>query len=232
MRHIVISPHMDDAVLSAAAFLLRLKAREVDIIVITVFTGFGAGPISWDSRKYLLKSGCLTRNSFARKRREEDRAAMKRLGVDFRHLEYVDGGFRTDPSGRLLYPSHAALFSGEVRSEDGVLMDRLYADIKGISKPSDILCAPLGVGKHADHLIIHRVVGRLGNAAVYWLDQPYAYQSETVLDLSGYRETARIPHDPRKNRVIGCYRSQVNQLYPRGIPSLDEVFYKTARGHR
>lgn len=81
MRHVFISPHLDDAVLSAGDLIAGLLKDGEKVRIITVFTDFGAGPMHLNARRYVFESGALTVHSFKRLRLIEDRRAMEKLGV-------------------------------------------------------------------------------------------------------------------------------------------------------
>jgi LmbE family N-acetylglucosaminyl deacetylase len=79
-RVVVVSPHLDDAVLSLGAAIARAARSGARVEVLTVFAGDPASdrPANeWDR-----KSGFGTEGEAARRRREEDRAACARLGAE------------------------------------------------------------------------------------------------------------------------------------------------------
>jgi len=225
MRHIFLSPHMDDAILSAGNHILTLIKGKKQVSVITVFTGFGTRPISWDTQKYLLKSGFFRLRSFERARHAEDIRAMDALHVPYTHMDLIDGGFRKNTDNTFLYPTHTHLFSGTIARKDMHLIRTVKKTLSPLIKHSDILYAPLGIGNHADHIIVNRVAHTLPNKTYYWLDQPYAQEANTN-QQHGYTEAFRVPHQKKKESIIGYYQSQIRQLYPNGIPPIDEVFFE------
>src|ERR1700759_4663582 len=85
-RIVVISPHLDDAVVSLGATLRRAVEAGARVQVVTVF---GCEPSSttaaddWDR-----KSGFATEGEAARKRRDEDRDACSILGVTPRWFDF------------------------------------------------------------------------------------------------------------------------------------------------
>jgi len=217
---------MDDAVLSSGSYILTLLNKKKDVQIITVFTSFGSRPISWGAQKYLMKSGFSRLDSFTKARKNEDMNSMHMLDIPFVHLEFIDGGFRKDSKEKFFYTTFDYLCSGKVPHEDVRLIPAIKKTLtSSLIHASDILYTPLGIGNHADHIIVNRVAQTLPNKTYYWLDQPYAWKAK-INQQYGYKETFRVPHQKKKEEVLSCYRSQIWQLYPHGIPKIDEVFFE------
>lgn len=225
MRHVFLSPHMDDAVFSAGNLLLQLIKERKDVLVITLFTSFGARPISWDAQKYLFRSGFFRMSSFASARKKEDVKAMSMLGVSHTHLDFIDGGFRRDNRGNLLYPTFDQLFSGAVNPSDIKIMQIMKRTLQSLIHKSDILYAPVGVGNHADHLITNRIARTFSNKTYFWIDQPYAENKKNIFADGKYKKAFSVKHNRHKDRLIRCYTSQTRHLYPHGVPNINEVFF-------
>ncbi len=87
MTTLVVSPHLDDAVLSAGLFLLT----EPGAVVATVMAGHpGPGVLSdWDRA-----CGFVDGDDPVARRRDEDRAALAILGARPHHLEFLDQPYR------------------------------------------------------------------------------------------------------------------------------------------
>ena len=244
MKHVFVSPHMDDAVLSAGDYILELKRKGQKVFVVTVFTEFGKEPISLRNRKYLYNSGFLNLRRFSNQRKEEDKEAMKKLGVEYFHLGIIDGTFRKREDASLLanalaylgigkkfiYPTRKALFSGKISPLDKPLLQKIYLKLKERTNKSGILYCPLGIGNHADHLIIREVVSCFPNQKYYWLDQPYiswkGRQKQLELLQNKFRKSFVVEKNPQKKEVVKCYSSQVNGLFPDGIKFKKEAFYE------
>ncbi len=225
MRHIFLSPHMDDAVLSAGNYMLQLLKNRKEIMTIAVFTSFGSRPISLNAQIYLIKSGFFSLHSFAKKRKEEDINAMRFLHTPYTHLDYIDGAFRKTTKGTHIYPTFRKLFSGIITHEDEKHMQTWRRKIMSFCKKTDIIYAPLGIGNHADHIIVNRIAQTLPNKIYFWLDQPYAHD-KNIYQHKGYQEVFRIPHQIKKESLQNEYRSQIKLIYSRRIPTIDEVFFE------
>lgn len=226
MRHVFLSPHMDDAVLSAGSLILTLIKEKKHVVIVTVFSNFGKRPISFPAQKYIFRSGCIRLSTFSEKRKGEDQKAMDLLGIPCKYLMYVDGGFRKNPQGKLLYPTFNELFSGTISFYDKKLLKKLEKDILACVRKPDIIYAPLAVGNHADHILVNRIAKTLPNITYYWLDQPYGWEKRIPLHVAGYNEVFRLSHKKEKKKILSCYPSQIKLLYPKGIPFIDEVFFE------
>lgn len=224
MRHVFISPHLDDAVLSAGDLIVQLLKRGEKIRIITVFTDFGTGPMHWSARRYVFDSGALTTPGFQRLRLEEDKRAMETLGVgDYHYLNFTDAYFRLRSTGVkwawlgikscFLYPDSPALFSGRIDENDNRLLPAISGKIKRLLLPGDIVYGPLGVGGHVDHIIVNQAVKKLTAAKkYYWLDLPYAVKPEFNGNLEkikrDYRLKFRSETTKIKYRALEQYSSQ------------------------
>ena len=147
-RVVVVSPHLDDAVLSAFGLLTEANSATV----ITVFAGIPDDSVPSGEYDRLTRSDSPRARMHAR--REEDVRVLGGLGVGHIHLDFFDHPYRTaDPQ-----PAEVA------RVIAAVLPDH------------DTLVIPAAIGAHQDHVLAREaallllVVGvRLAMA-----DLPYA----------------------------------------------------------
>jgi len=159
-----LSPHIDDVVFSCPASLISDHMAKTSVLVVTVF---GQYP-----------------NVIAQqKRRQEESVASHKGGYDFILGEFCDAPCR-DPRLR----NFRGIF-GEMASRDHALIDNVSIWLKDIidrSNPRTIL-APLGVGRHIDHRLVHTAVKNILHKSldVWWYeDRPYAFaDSATELRL-------------------------------------------------
>lgn len=146
---VVVSPHFDDAVFSLGGLFQGSVPR---LRVVTLCAG-EPGPSllsSWDAR-----SGFASGAEAARRRRNEDRAACRLLGVEALHLPFADFPY-TGP-----------------KSVDAVI-DALRGCLAGAAR----IWAPLGIGAHPDHLAARDAVLQLvlesSADLLLYADAPYA----------------------------------------------------------
>jgi LmbE family N-acetylglucosaminyl deacetylase len=195
----VISPHLDDGVLSCGDLL----ADHPGSVVVTAFAGHPpAYPprTSWDER-----AGFDPGADVVAARRREDARALAELGASPRWLDFPDTQYGAKPSRR-------------------DLADALTAALDDISP--DIVVAPLGLF-HDDHILTGDaaldVLGRrLSWRWLLYADAIYRGLPDLVerrvqaLGASGITLCAapalREPAGERKRRAIACYVSQVRAL--------------------
>jgi LmbE family N-acetylglucosaminyl deacetylase len=202
-RLVIVSPHLDDAVLSCG----QLLAGRRGAFVVTVMAGVPADcqqPTDWDRR-----SGFGSAPTAMRARRHEDAVALSTLDAGWLWLEYLDGQYDSQRP----------------------TVDEL-ADSLDRALPSEAeLLGPLGLG-HADHrltgdafeVVAQRRLRRDQRCAVY-ADEPYHHLDRgasargRLLELRehGLRPIRRRAVSPArrraaKARALAAYRSQIGAL--------------------
>jgi LmbE family N-acetylglucosaminyl deacetylase len=165
-RIVAVSPHLDDAVFSAGGTLARLAAAGHDVHVVTVFTGSVPAPTGF-ALACQTDKGLAPDVDYMALRREEDAAALHRLGVRGEHLGLLEAPHRG-------YDSPAALFAGRHAGDDvaPAIADTLAPFLDG----ADLVLAPQSVGDHVDHQVVTAVVAALADPdrTAWWRDTPYA----------------------------------------------------------
>lgn len=226
-RILVVSPHLDDAALGCCDHLLEWREAGSEVRVVTVFTSFDS-PVVPEHQRQLMRLWNIDSVQQLRQRRvQEDVLAMRQLGVEWMHLEWVDAAFRTSGE-RLLYPSIRELLDGVLHASDANLIQSLsealqrYADY-------DLVLVPLTVGQHVDHVIARQAVDFAFEPARrrYYVDYPYAmnprrWNRAQLSTLFRARKSIRWT-SRRKRAVLECYETQMPLLFrrkPRWFPEL------------
>ncbi|PCC73668.1 N-acetylglucosaminyl deacetylase, LmbE family [Nannocystis exedens] len=152
MTVLVVSPHLDDAVLSLPAWLAA-RARVERVVVATVFSEGDAGYPA---------------------RRAEDVAALSRLGAEPLHLGLLDA-----PERRGLPRSFRALVLGEVDAVDAAVVAR--AIVAAVTRVApEVVLLPLGVGEHLDHRVVQAAHASVAGRVGFYEDRPYALVRHAV----------------------------------------------------
>ncbi|GAA1717661.1 hypothetical protein GCM10009745_78030 [Kribbella yunnanensis] len=207
---LVVSPHLDDAVLSAGATIAALTGQGVDVTVCTVFAGAATPPYSEFARQFHAMCG-LGDDAVAR-RRQEDLEATEILGARSLHLPFLDSIYRQDEIG-----SFAALFEAPT---DAVLVEQIAQAIHksfGDEWPAELwTCAAFG--DHVDHRITREAVARVAREhnlkLVLWEDFPYAAGQAYSADGQPATVPAVTPaHLQQKLEAVARYPSQLAMLY-------------------
>lgn len=219
-----IAPHPDDIALSIGATLSFHSATGERVHTLTLFAADPpAAPPDTPIVRELHARWGVGSNPFAA-RREEDRAALQKIGadrIDFAPLH--DAIYRTDAEGQALYPTGESIF-GAVHPDDPAIaaLDALPIDTHELTH----LYVPLGVGGHVDHIIAREwgIRYALQNRKVmllFYEDYPYAEQPYALDNLlGGFRyilESLSFRVRPldidRKIEAIRCYESQLNTFW-------------------
>lgn len=194
----ILSPHLDDAVLSC--WHLLGSQREVTVVnVCTAAPETGASDAFWDQ----LSDGHHPVERM-RVRRAEDEAALARAGRSAHYLGFIDFQYTglTPPLGALVQR------------------------ILGIVPPGTELHAPAGLGVHPDHLAVRSAgveLEALGFALRFYAELPHAlrpgwlerlarapaYAGLAAGDLVASRHRLDDAALAAKLRAVGEYRSQL-----------------------
>jgi LmbE family N-acetylglucosaminyl deacetylase len=203
-RVVVVSPHLDDAVLSLAATIARATRSGAHVDVLTVFAGDPASDTpagGWDSR-----GGFATEGEAATARRAEDREACSIIGAEPAWLPFGDGDYA---QGRDRGEVSAAVV-GIVAGADAVLVPGFP-----LTNPDHAWLAELLLGQALP-------CARVG----LYAEQPYRYMvrgERRRLDVPG-QISLRVPPGVEwtyparssdlllKRRAILAYQSQVALL--------------------
>ena len=232
-RIFVVSPHLDDGVLSVGGLIEKAVANGADVVVATAFTAdtpVGAAISPLASELHALWD--LGPNPFAH-RRTEDVAAVAALGARPLHGQLLDALYRTDQGGNALYPTRQSLFSEPSGRDDiGEALFHLFDTWINELSP-DLVLSPLGVGRHVDHTLTTNAVRRLAMARpttfALYEDMPYAtglfpVGAPDTVDAALKRTSWQvigsqvIPVDlPGKLNAIEAYASQIADIFPNGL---------------
>jgi len=236
----VISPHLDDAILSCGAFMAHLAGR-CPVTVVTVFTA--ASPHRWSvsARRQMRSSGMSDPERFFEQRRAEDRTVLAELGATAVHLGLPDALFRRvraapggmpGTAGRPAYPVFRFdAARGRIAPADAGLDAEVAGRLTAVAGVAGarLILAPLGVGRHVDHLIARAAARRLGQRVVYYSDFPYALGAAP--DPGFVRRASLAPepwlHGRAANAArIAGYQTQFRGLFPDGVvPTRPEAYW-------
>jgi LmbE family N-acetylglucosaminyl deacetylase len=226
--HVYVSPHLDDVALSCGGRVWQQVQAGDRVLVVTVFAGVpdANGPLSpFAARLHALWN--LSADAPATRRRE-DADALARLGADGVYWPYLDCIYRR-VLGDLAYASEEALF-GEMHPAEGELVDELADRLADLPlEPGGSIHAPMGIGHHVDHRIVHRAAGRVERPVMYYEDYPYAEDPEAVQEALGsipwHLERETLSEEALEARIaaIACYDSQFVMLGWAGAPQMAEA---------
>ncbi len=233
MLVLAISPHLDDAVLSAGGRLGQLGAEGADVRVYTVFAGIAGPPFSPAARG-LHDLWSLGDQDVVRHRRAEDRTALELLGAAPIHGPFLDGVYRRTADGRWLVDEKGQLLAQA--PDERQLREDVSAAVRDLVRELDpalvLTCA--AVGSHIDHVLARdAVLSAVTDRRVEcWEDMPYGQRRPLPTPERHLRLAAPYPVVVEraswraKLAAVDCYRSQHRMLWPRDPevgPRFDEA---------
>jgi LmbE family N-acetylglucosaminyl deacetylase len=215
-RRLVVSPHLDDGVLSCGGALAAWAAAGERPAVVTVCAGRPCQPLTDFARFQHARWGEL--DDLVGWRRAEDARALALLGATPGWLEVPDSIYRGER-----YTSEAAIF-GEIAPDERALSERIADQLAALwqTTAGALLYLPLGLGGHVDHRLVVAAGQRLaaaGRPVVWYEDFPYAMRSggrQQLAVLTAHRWPYRLPIEAvleRKIAAIAAYASQVPVLF-------------------
>jgi len=204
-RVVIVSPHLDDAVLGCANFM----AAHEGAVVVTVFAGNPPAYPADPMRKWDVQSGFSPGDDVMEVRRHEDDAALALLDATPLHLEFVEHTY--NPGDRPVAPE--------------LLADALVPALQSLD-PTLVL-APFGLA-NPDHDVTHRACMRardaLGERVSFWCYEDNGYKHIpgmlawriSTLFRQGIWPTPVCPTtdvtEKRKQAAIACYPTQMLAL--------------------
>lgn len=192
---LVLSPHLDDAVLSAGQFL----AGRHDCDVVTIFAG---DPSDLDQlTPYDEKCGFKDARDAMAIRRQEDEEALGLLYANPIHWSFIDNQYNEE--------------------QQRVCKDDIHDLIRyqeAIGDPYEFILAPLGLG-HPDHEVVadllNEMLDEIEMPVYVWEDLPLrVIEPELVqprLNKFDITKRANVGTGPiaDKIRALSCYKSQI-----------------------
>jgi LmbE family N-acetylglucosaminyl deacetylase len=203
-RVVIVSPHLDDAVLSCGGFM----SVHPGVMVVTVFAG---NPVAYPSpmRLWDVQSGFGPDDDVMEVRRGEDRAALAVLDATPVHLDFIEHSY--NEGDRPVAPE---------------LIGSALADALRALDPTLVL-APFGLA-NPDHDVTHRgcmqARDEIDGSTAWWLYEDMGYKH--IPGMLAWRVSSLfrralwptpvcppVDHtDHRKAAAVACYPSQLLAL--------------------
>jgi len=172
MRWIYLSPHLDDAVLSAGGFIYD-QTNSGNPVEIWSFMAGVPSDTEYSPFAQVLhyQWGFSTAEETFLARRAEDKLAASLVGATTVHFDFMDCIYRRDENGE--WPYYEISLPPHEMDAD---LPRQIADvISPRLKPDDKLICQLSVGSHVDHVLVRQAAELLGRDLVYDIDVPYIF---------------------------------------------------------
>ena len=170
MRWIYLSPHLDDAILSAGGLIFEQTRSGIPVEIWTFMCGYPPNGDYSPFAELLHKLwGFSSAEETVRERREEDRRAAAVVGAQVAHFDFLDCIYRRGSNGEWLYSD----ISVPPHPEDADIPERIAETINARLQPGDVLVCQLAVGSHVDHVLVRQGAERVGRSLLYDIDIPY-----------------------------------------------------------
>ena len=191
MRWIYLSPHLDDAILSAGGLIYEQADSGLPVEIWTVMCGYPpAEEVSMFAEEQHQQWGFATAVEAMSARREEDRNAAALTGAQVTHFDFLDCIYRRGANDDWLYSDIWV----QPHTEDAQLPGQIAEAIAMRLNPDDVLVTQLAVGSHVDHVIVRQAAELLGRPLLYDIDIPYMlYKPEEFAPKSvGMKESTHF----------------------------------------
>jgi LmbE family N-acetylglucosaminyl deacetylase len=216
--HVYLSPHLDDAALSCGGAIARHTSAGAHVLVVTLCTAAPAPntPLGRFAHDHHLMWGLAPERAMAERQREDD-LALDRLGADTYRAGMLDAIYRMPEA----YTDNSTLFGTPAAGDPlSYSAHQLVAALQRRA-PSATFYAPLGVGNHVDHQIIHIAAREaIGPALAFYEDFPYVLSPEAFERRLGALAQRFVPSTitidttlTRKIGAISAYTSQLGSLF-------------------
>jgi hypothetical protein len=227
-RIVVLSPHLDDAVLSTGGLLAHLAERNVRVEVINFFTA-GSSLLSPLTTRLLEKSKTANAEAYFAARKAEDEAVFQTLHITVKHLNLTDSAWRTTQDGQPLYRS---IFD-PVSDQDKIIVEKAKLLIRNLIDESTLVIAPLARGRHVDHVLTRETATTLQAPIIFYTDYPYVLNHPNEDAFIANKQLAGLEYHgactTKKNLIAGYSTQEMSFLDKREVlPLVHEVYYFAA----
>jgi LmbE family N-acetylglucosaminyl deacetylase len=179
MRWIYLSPHLDDAVLSAGGLIYEQTRSGLPVEIWTFMCGYAPpGAVSSFAQLQHAQWGFSSAEETTRVRRQEDNIAASIVGARVVHFDFLDCIYRRGASGEWLYDDIYV----SPHPEDAGIPAQIAETISARLQPEDVLVCQLSVGSHVDHILVRQGAELLGVPLRYDIDVPYIFYKPQELD--------------------------------------------------
>lgn len=235
MRWIYISPHLDDAALSAGGLIYEQTKSGLPVEIWTMTCGLPPGDeVSPFAEALHSQWGFSSTEEAVRLRRAEDEKAASLLGAKTVHFDFLDCIYRRGQGGEWLYPMDVFV---PPLAEEAELPSQIASALSARLKPDDVVVCQFGLGRHVDHILVRRAAELLERPLLYDVDIPYLFTNPTELgpNTAGMKESAHTVTEAGLGawqEAILAYSSQFSGLFDSPDQMRDSIrnYWRDKRG--
>jgi LmbE family N-acetylglucosaminyl deacetylase len=210
MRWIYLSPHLDDAVLSAGGLIYEQTKAGIPVEIWTFMCGYPPeGEFSPFAHLLHAQWGFSSAEETVRERRAEDAHAAGILGAKTVHFDFLDCIYRRGKNGEWLYGD----ISVPPHEDDADIPSQIAELVSARLTRDDVLVCQLSVGSHVDHFLVRQGAELLGHSLIYDIDIPYLFYKPEELEpkSAGMKESTHSITETgleRWKEAVSAYKSQ------------------------
>jgi len=226
MRWIYLSPHLDDAALSAGGLIYEQTQLGIPVEIWTFMCGDPhLTEYSPFAQELHARWGFADAAETVRERRREDQRAAEILGAKAIHFDFLDCIYRRGRGGDWLYQDK---ISSPPHAEDEALPSQIASTIQSRLLADDVLVCQLSVGSHVDHVLVRQAAELLARRLIYDIDMPYfLYKSDELAEkAAGMKESVSRIGETGLERWVDAVIQYKSQL-----PSLNESVSTPEKAH-
>jgi len=177
--HIYLSPHFDDVAICCGGTISKQCRAGLSVLVISIFTPPSRNKYPASQFAKHIEQIMGGYSDLFSVRCEENSKAIKALGAEPVWLDFEEAIYRGNEQQREWYYENLNTLFGSIHSAEQFMFQELADTIANIVNIDSLttLYAPLGIGGHVDHRLIHyaaRAMSKSGLRCKYYEDFPYA----------------------------------------------------------
>lgn len=238
---VFVSPHLDDAVLSAGG-LIDILSKKTKVIVVNVFTKSDDTKQTLSAKVFVKGLGYTKASELFKERIAEDKRALAMFGITPINLGYHDVLWRKKhsfvantlgaivPEFAHIYPTYRFhVAKGQIAQADKPTMTAISKELQAIvaKERAPLIFCPIGIGNHVDHRIVREICKNAFSQVIFWSDFPYNVRENNFGESPASYTKQEYPIDiQRKRALIEIYKTQTPGLFSHGIiPEHKEVYF-------
>ncbi len=224
---IILSPHLDDAVVSMGSFLSYVESLNIPTHIVSVFTK-GADVVHVISQILINQGKHKTADGYFKQRVHEDKKVLATFkNIKNTHLNFIDCVWRSDEKGNIFYTER---YLGDIHKDDVKTMKSVIEELQKLDVKDAVIFVPLAHGKHIDHQIVRDAATEIFPEVIYYSDFPYSqmydHEHEFIKKHNLQSEAPHTNNYEKKRDLIMEYKSQHGSLFKRGdLQLVLETFY-------
>jgi LmbE family N-acetylglucosaminyl deacetylase len=219
-KWIYLSPHFDDAVLSAGGLIWEQTQRGDRVEIWTICAGDPPSDKPLTDYGQMLHTLWELGEDAPYKRSLEDAACCRVLGASYRRYTVPDNIYRYIPGTDEPVVKVPDDNCGPLEPVESYMIPPVTDFLrKNIPKDFEVVI-PLAIGHHRDHVLTRRAAERLGLPLWHYVDYPYIIREEYNLGewIPASAEEYSLQITPAGLEAwqagFACYRSQIIFLWP------------------